>query len=512
MHTHPRSDLAFGEQFFYGKPFGDISEEMKNCKAYHGAWHPFNPKGNLFRSEVVSQTETQFSGGCPHTNAGYPNFESWPAACSVLHQQMWVDWIERAHEGGLNIMVALATHNHCIADIAETSGAQDDRTVMIQLLDGIKDLVNAADFMEIAYSPEEMRKIVLNGKLAVVLGIEMDNIGNFYAPAEPGNAVYNPDPTASDIKAELDSIWEMGVRYIFPVHLTDNIFGGTAISLSSFSVPNKYNTGHEFQPEQVSTAETQIGFDLKHPKTESDPEADPMAKIAFTLVGGIMPKEINPSREENYTFFQAEPGMGHRNALGITSKGRFAIHYMMQKGFMIDVDHMSEKMLEEVLKIGLHQNYPLNSGHSGLREPEGTERSLTALQYKKLHRTGGMAAVGHGMLASNFAEEFRKVAPLTGFRNIAIGTDVNGFFPLPMADTSVFLVYDESLPKCTAGNRTWDINSDGFAHYGLFPDFLRTCQLAGMKPREWDALMSSAEDFALMWEKCERRKTFVKTP
>ncbi|MCL6649652.1 MAG: hypothetical protein K6U89_15120 [Chloroflexi bacterium] len=35
------------------------------------------------------------------------------------------------------------------------------------------------DFMEIAYTPEDLRRIVMMGKRAVMLGVEVDAIGNF---------------------------------------------------------------------------------------------------------------------------------------------------------------------------------------------------------------------------------------------------------------------------------------------------------------------------------------------
>lgn len=513
MHTHPRNDLAFGGELFYGKPYGDISVSLKNCNAYHGGYGMFdNTKGNVFRNQLVDQAEGSFCGHTNHTRDGYPNFTYWPSFCSIFHQQMWVDWIKRAHEGGLNIMVALATHSHCMADAAETSGAKDDKTVMDNSIEGIKDLVKNSDFMEIALTPADVRRIVTNGKLAVIIGIEMDNIGNFYDPIEidkKSSIVYNPNPKWDDVKTELDRLWNNGVRYILPIHTTNNIFGGAAIYESSFNIANKYNTQHEFIPEEVSIEQSGIRFQLKHPIIENNIESNIMVKIVFDMVGGILPDEVNPSRKENYTFWELKPGYAHRNSLGLTSIGKRAISYMMQKGMIVDVDHMSEKGITELMDFALKNDYPLNSGHNEFRQEGGNENNRTREQYLSILQTGGMIGLGHASGARNFVIRLRQTLELSNYKNVAMGTDVNGFFPLPTLDTTISVTYDKDFEMCHTGNRSWNINRDGFAHYGLFPDYIRSCTKAGMTEKEKNALMSSAEYFTQMWEKCEMRKDFV---
>ncbi len=185
MHCHPRGDLAYGTELFYGAPYGDISVALGNCKADHGK--------NLFRAILAQQTEQQNNKAWKDGKVGYPNFATWPSWCSILHQQMWVDWIERAHkEGGLNIMVALAVSNHCIGSAAKCKGPLDDEQVMLNCIQGIKDMVVHTSFMEIALTPQDVRRIVSSGKLAVILGTEMDNIGNFYSPPITTKPILTP--------------------------------------------------------------------------------------------------------------------------------------------------------------------------------------------------------------------------------------------------------------------------------------------------------------------------------
>lgn len=85
-----------------------------------------------------------------------------------------------------------------------------------------------------------------------------------------------------------------------------------------------------------------------------------------------------------------------------------------------------------------------------------------------------------------------------GYTHLAIGTDVGGYSALPQCDTTIKLIYTTTFTPCTTGNRTWDINTDGVAHYGLWPDYIRSSDLAGMTAKEKNVFMSSAEHFTQM--------------
>ncbi|MBL0134773.1 MAG: hypothetical protein IPP79_12640 [Chitinophagaceae bacterium] len=56
----------------------------------------------------------------------------------------------------------------------------DDESAIKRQIIAITEMVNQNyQWMGIAKSPREARKLILEGKLAVVLGIETDNLGNF---------------------------------------------------------------------------------------------------------------------------------------------------------------------------------------------------------------------------------------------------------------------------------------------------------------------------------------------
>ena len=57
---------------------------------------------------------------------------------------------------------------------------KDDKASSALQIQEIKKLVSDhSDFMAVARTPDELRSIVQGGRLAVVLGVELDKIGNF---------------------------------------------------------------------------------------------------------------------------------------------------------------------------------------------------------------------------------------------------------------------------------------------------------------------------------------------
>ena len=89
--------------------------------------------------------------------------------------------------------------------------------------------------MEIAYDPWELRDIVRRNKLAIIIGSELDDIGNF-------NSM--PVVTPDMVRAEIRRLHDIGVRYIFPIHLTDNKFGGMAVYGDLFNLASNLIRWH----------------------------------------------------------------------------------------------------------------------------------------------------------------------------------------------------------------------------------------------------------------------------
>jgi hypothetical protein len=69
---------------------------------------------------------------------------------------------------------------------------------------------------------------------------------------------------------------------------------------------------------------------------------------------------------------------------------------------------------------------------------------------------------------------------------------------------------NDPLRRLITGNRYWDFNLDGLAHYGLMPDLLQDLKNIGFTNLQLKPLFSSAEDYIQMWEKAEAAKVNVR--
>lgn len=518
MHTHPMSNYGFGGQFFFGACDGDIASALGNCNCLHNfVTPPFDGscgQQNLIRNKLLDELDAHPKA------AGYPDFNAWPKQSNTTHQQMWWEWIDRARRAGLRTIVALAQNSHALADGLETAGPYDDlRSMNNQIRELIAFIGRHRAVMDTVTTSSRMRDVVSSGRLAVIIGLEMDNIGNFYNPNEKRSGeVYTPNPTEAQVRQEIDRLFALGVRYIFPVHIVNNVFGGAGVygdgfEALMFNLSNYYNTGSPFHVEPVRTAGSGIGFKLP----DLSQTIGPIKPILDILRNApVMPLKADVIDVSRYSNPDPGVGFGHRNRLGLSELGKFALRYMMSKGMMIDVDHMSEKSVSDALKEAVRFDYPLNSGHNGPRGSNGTEKARTNGQYDSLRILGGMVGVGTGSAeAAAFVGTYRQVFTRMGGRNVTIGTDVGVGAKLPAAPGSAGRLGGDlpGIEPCHTGNKTWtfaDYNTGGVSHYGMMPEFVRSIENAGLNAAERNAFFGSVEYFAQMWEKCERNKRNVR--
>jgi microsomal dipeptidase-like Zn-dependent dipeptidase len=513
MHTHPMSYLGFGKKLIHGAPdvgsliptgtrymgfdafkwdcntaderAGSIGQALGCCNATHGGAGADNDCGNYIRNIVIGQMESAKKAQSAHGKDN-PSFINWPKYNDITHQQMWVDWISRAHQGGLRVMVALAVNNRTLGESVNGDAPLDDKGSSDLQIAELKSFVNRhTDFMEISYSPQDLRRINQLGKLAVIIGVELDDIGNF-------NSV--PNLTNEAISAEIQRLYNTGVRYIFPVHVIDNKFGGTAAYEHLFNRSNRHLFGRYWDL-ICSTPEDKITYRFDAGQFWDRLPVDVLGSIRFGIFDG-------PPTYPNCST-------GLMNSRSLTNEGRYAISEMMKRGMIIDIDHMSQRTANAAISLADQFQYPVNSGHNGVRGEGGSENSRTQAQLEKLSRLGGLMGVGWGDNNSRgFLSNYRTALTAMGGKQTAFGTDINGLVNGPSKGATD--VYSSGLRMCTTDSKTWDYREGGVAHYGLFPDFLQDLKNLGMSAQERTALFSSAEYFAQMWEKCERQKSQVR--
>ncbi len=109
-------------------------------------------------------------------------------------------------------------------------------------------------------------------------------------------------------------------------------------------------------------------------------------------------------------------------------------------------------------------------------------------------------------------EQAQETAPATGLRGIGYGTDTNGLgsqaAARPGATTDRPVTYPHETFKGTvmhkqrSGTRVYDINTDGAAHYVLFPDWVEDLRhLAGSEIVE--DMANGAETYLQMWARAD---------
>ena len=69
---------------------------------------------------------------------------------------------------------------------------------------------------------------------------------------------------------------------------------------------------------------------------------------------------------------------------------------------------------------------------------------------------------------------------------------------------------NEPMVAYRFADKTWDYNTEGVAHVGLFPDYYQDLKNLGMTAMERSAFFSAPEDFARMWERAEDARARVR--
>lgn len=499
LHTHPMINLAFGGKLVHGGvDVGSLLPQDLTChgptratsidhalgedRPSHGGWNAFNfPCGDELRKLLIH--EFQQGNHALLTNnpgRGYPDFLDWPKWDDITHQKMWYEWIRRARDGGLRVMVALATNNRTLGDAVSGpgDGPTDDKASGDLQLTEIKSFVaRHPDFMEVALGAADVKRIVQANKIAVVLGVELDNIGDFNQL--PPQLLAFPGPGEAIINGEILRLYNAGVRYVLPIHVMDNAFGGTAIYKDDFNTANQRETAdHHYW--EIECAD--VGDDITHTYTEvNDPlrAAGAFVKLGLDPLRHSGPGPVCPG---------GAPGKsrGNRNARGLTLQGIFAIKAMMKRGMIVDIDHMSHHSAEKTLEIGEQFGYPIVSGHSGIRGYAGAdaENSRTRKQLERISKLHGMFGLGSdGVSRSAFASQYQTAMNVMGYptadpskavyRNgaISFGTDLNGLVKGPIPGGGDRVKYG-AFAKSTTGSKSWDYNTEGVAHYGMMADFV----------------------------------------
>jgi microsomal dipeptidase-like Zn-dependent dipeptidase len=487
-HTHVSGFQFLGGKFHCGRPWSPygVTVALRDCID-----HGIHGETAIF--------ENFLSTGNPigtHSTDGWPSFAGWPRHDSLTHESTYWKWIERAWRGGLRIMVNDLVENRALCEIYPLK--QNDCNEMNSVRQQARDMVALQDYIDAQFggpgkgffrlvrSPAEARQVIHAGKLAVILGVEVSEVLNC------GQRLDVPACTTAQIDQQLNELWALGVRSFFPVHKFDNALGGTHFDDGAtgllVNVGNFYATGQWWRAERCAP-----GAEPDHSPTSLSGNTE----LLYLLLGQTLGDQLLG------TTLPAYPPAPVCNPRGLTPLGAHVINRMIEMGFVIETDHMSVKARDEALSIIEASDY------SGLI----TSHSWgDASSQQRLQGLGGVVAP-YARDATVYVESWhaaRAGQPAEFLAGYGYGSDNNGLGaqPAPRTGNAVnpvvypYRTFDGGtvMDRQVSGTRTYDVNVDGVAHYGLFPDYIEDLRMiAG--DQIVDDLANGAEAYLQMWER-----------
>ncbi len=576
VHVHLTSTNFLGNAQ-YGDPFHrfGVTHALGDCKETHGPNGVLDVVGGLLGND--------FDG---HATDGWPTFTDWPSRDSLTHEAIYWKWVERAWMSGLRIMVNDLVENETLCEIQRNATKDPTRDCnemnsaarQVGTLYALQDYIDAqyggreAGWFRIVLTPAEAREVIAEGKLAVVIGIEISNVLDcklIYNPLrtqepfqETGTGINENRYTCDQnvVRNQLDRLLNLGVRQIITIHEFDNAFGGNGIFDGLvLNAGNRENSGGI--PSQDINKLTQLlsnpmgisplGY-LQSAETPTGefwttydcPQLDETPGFTGYLWGSTggtqmtslyttgLPDQLCPflgqgGRPGGIT--PCYPNKRQCNARWMTPMGLFAYQLLMEKGLIFDIDHLELEMKTQALELAEAQPiaYPFVSTHGTFG---GTSRDQTL----RILRNGGFLypSLSNGPRLIRDMAELKAIwrtlpepRPLFGF---GFGTDTNGLSAQASprgnvaADKAVRYPYDlfvgtvfdqltdfsgkkavrffQPEERDAAGNgRTWSLDEDGSAHYGMMSGLVQEMRLEGT-PQDMQDLFNSAERFIQTWE------------
>jgi hypothetical protein len=393
-HAHPTHQIGFGGKTIGGDTEGPMSQALSEdkCRSIHGGVLRTMGGRNMQHAAIGAMDEHLFDG--------YPTFIGWPTYRSKTHQVQHVDWMRRAFDGGQRLIVALGVTNMFWATRALGPGQApntpiDDETVALKQLQMMRDIVGRqSSWMEIATSPDHARRIIHQNKLAVVLGVESDNFGNFkdasYTWRDGGNYPIPPsgrlvalpadrEAARAIIRQKIDAYYASNlVRQVTPLHYVSGVFGGTAVFRGQFALIQDSFTGKRYNLRNA-TAQEGVYYNLW--KDWSGFQA--FLGMGLRVTPDWYVNCVDPANRTLIPGSQATAASGTTyvcnntsvNADGLTPRGEVLIEELMRRGMLVDTEHSSAPSASTMASIARRYGYPLMSSHSDVRELSFVPRS-----------------------------------------------------------------------------------------------------------------------------------------
>jgi hypothetical protein len=513
--VYPEAQVdAIGAPFTGASPEADVLgtvEGHAHVTAFEflgGDWHcgrPWSPFGVEYALPASCAADEQGTNGAfeslidfggatrPSDLHGWPTFVDWPSPTALAEEGDYYTGIERAWKAGLRLMVTDLVDNEALCSLMTTRHNPCDDMAAVKIQSGdlyaLQDYIDAQSggpgkgWFRIVTDPFQARRVINEGKLAVIEGIEVSRI---FGCGEVNDV---PQCDQFQIDAGLEEIHDLGVRTFFPIHEFDNAFGGTKMIAGELgtvvNAGNRDETG-SFWTLQPCSAQDQDAAQI------NVPAGGPLA----SLVNGPLASLLHGSPLPVY-------GSGPQcNVRGITDLGSYVINQMIKDHFLIQLDHMDSATATAALAIATAHHYSgVISAHC-CSSPQ---------LFGGIYATGGFIsppAEPAVAFVSTWKADKAVSDPKYHF-GFGWGSDMNGLAdqPGPAAGTPIsypFASYDGKVTFTQEqwGDRTFNLNTDGLANYGMYADWLHDLQVVGGNQMMAD-MFQGAEAYLETWERAD---------
>jgi hypothetical protein len=434
-----------------------------------------------------------------HDPIGWPTFKDWPAPDSLTHEGTYWKWLERSWRGGQRILVNLLVQNNKLCQIYPLRRNSCDDMDMVRLeAKDMREMERYIDaqyggpgrgFYRIVTDPYQARKVINSGRMAVVMGIETSVIFGCTMKLD------RPACDSDDIDRQLNEVYDLGVRQMELVNKFDNALAGVAGDSGAIAPlvngANFLETGSFWDMQKCPGSDPEV-----HDQTQLTALPDGVP-AQDELLGAVA--KLFGTLNSALPVYQAGPTC---NTRGLTELGKHTIEQMAKKHMIFDPDHMSVKARQESLDVVEAIKYPgVVSSHSW----------ATPDAYPRIYKDGGFITPYAGDSAgfvSKWQRHLTWVDPRF-YWGFGFGADINGFGAQGNprgADADDRVEYPftglggVTISKEVSGQRTYDINVDGVAHYGLYPDWIEDLRRQGGSEIA-DDMARGSEAYLQMWER-----------
>ena len=492
-HMHWMAYSYFGGKFRCGQPWHKygIEAALPDCADREGPQGTAAPLQNTLNYGNPAQV---------HSTENYPGFPN-QSKDNLNYEGMYYRWVERVWKAGMRLMVMGVNENRVLCELqanrVESCNEMDTMRRSFRAIRELEDYVDAQaggpgkGFFQVVTDPFEAREVINSGRVAVVLEIET---------SEPFDCRGWEQVTCdkAQIDRQLNEMHELGVRSSLLLNKFDNPLTGvrfdSGVASYLINAGNRQSSGSFWSARTCKDGElTDNDIDIGEPTISA--AGDQLLKgLGFT--GGTFP-----------TY----PPKPHCNTRGLTELGRHTVRRMMQLGWIVNPDHMSQAAVDDTLTLLEAENY------SGVISPHGW---VDPGNWPRLWKLGGMAFPGHSG-TDEYVADYEKYRPKeTPFEfGWGYGADLGGLSHQPDksakgAISYPFKSYDGkvSFDRQKTGTRTFDFAKEGVAHYGLYADWLEDLRRVGGEQLE-DDMWAGAEAYLQMWERAsgiESRRCFFR--